>query len=118
MLGAADAQGQQPQVGAWTPNYASPMVALPPPRPQAYLAVPAPQPELAVQPMYSPPPAAPVYAPPPPAPVYIPPPPPPVSIIQPEVLPPAAVSGPEEEVGADPYASATAVLDQIARAVR
>jgi hypothetical protein len=46
------------------------------------------------------------------------PPPPPVSIIQPEVLPPAAVSGPDEEVGADPYASATAVLDQIARAVR
>ena len=118
MLGAADAQAQQPQVGAWAPNYASPTVALPPPRPQAYFAVPAPQPELAVQPMYAPGPPAPVYTPPPPAPVYIPSPPPPVSIIQPEVLPPAAVSGPDEEVGADPYASATAVLDQIARAVR
>ncbi|MFO0726501.1 MAG: hypothetical protein U1E65_22130 [Myxococcota bacterium] len=90
IVGAADALAA-PQVGAWP----APTYALPPPPVAAYLA---PQ----------------IYAPPPP--VYAPPPPP----VRVEEPPPAsAVSGPEaEEVGADPYASATAVLDQIARSGR
>lgn len=111
LLGAADAQAPQQQVGAWPPSYALPpqqMVALPPPRPAPYYPPPV---ELQMQPM-------PAYAA-PPAPVYIPPPPPPVHVSTPEPPPLAVVSGPEtEEVGADPYASAAAVLDQIARSVR
>jgi hypothetical protein len=89
-----------PQVGAWT----QPMTyALPPPPVPALLP--------AQVPYYVAPPQ------PAPTPAYYPP--PPVHIEEPPPPQLAVVSGPEpEEVGADPYASATAVLDQIARSGR
>lgn len=96
LVGAADAMAL-PQVGAWPPptGYALPppqVLALLPSQPPYYAAPPQPVP---VQAYY----------------------PPPVHVEEPPPL--AVVSGPEpEEVGADPYASATAVLDQIARSGR
>ncbi|MFO0726454.1 MAG: hypothetical protein U1E65_21890 [Myxococcota bacterium] len=96
LVGAADGLAV-PQVGAW------PQItyALPPPPVAALL-----------------PPQVPFYAPPPQVPVYVPAPPPP-RVEEPPPPPLAVVSGPEpEEVGADPYASATAVLDQIAQSGR
>ncbi|MFO0722840.1 MAG: hypothetical protein U1E65_03580 [Myxococcota bacterium] len=97
LVGAADAMAL-PQVGAWP----QPMsYALPPPQVPALLP--------SLPPYY--------VAPPQPAPAQVPyyPPPP----VRPDEPPLAVVSGPEpEEVGADTYASATAVLDQIARSGR
>lgn len=99
LVGVADAMAV-PQVGAWT-------------QPLTYALPPPPVPALL-------PPQVPYYVAPPqsaPGPAYYPP--PPVHVEEPPPPPLAVVSGPEpEEVGADPYASATAVLDQIARSGR